>query len=222
MAASNNRSIRELALAVLTRQHGGDETPHEITVDKAFHEPLTVSLPCETPFIESDQAPNLVVSLSHLLGRETVRHRENRETPRETAVRLPGGFPFAEALSELERECPDYVEAERWRQCLIDAPRFLAEWGEMAAALGWSSPELFGLHQVPPQPATTYQRLSRYDATGLIWLLQGHPVIALTKGEATIQRDSAVVVYRKDRKPALGPFGDSLDDIGPNIGEEPR
>ena len=67
---------------------------------------------------------------------------------------------------------------------------------------------------MPQQPAATYQRLSRYDATGLIWLLQGHPVVALTKGEAAIQRDGAVVVYRKDRKPALGPLGDSLDDMG--------
>jgi hypothetical protein len=135
-------------------------------------------------------------------------------------VRLPGGFPFAEALSELERECPDYVEAERWQQCLIDAQRFLAEWGEMATALGWSPPELFGLHQVPQQPRATYRRLSRYDATGLIWLLQGHPVVALTKDEAAIQRDSAVVIYRKDRKPALGPVGDSLDDMAAAIRED--
>jgi hypothetical protein len=84
----------------------------------------------------------------------------------------------------------------------------------MAAALNWSSRELFGLHQVPAQPAATYQRLSRYDATGLIWLLQGRPVVALTEGEAAIQRDGAVVVHRKDRKPALGPLGDSLDDLG--------
>jgi hypothetical protein len=67
---------------------------------------------------------------------------------------------------------------------------------------------------MPSQPNTTYQRLSRYDATGLIWLLQGHPVVALTKDEAAIQRDGAVVVYRKDRKPAFGPLGDSLDDFG--------
>ena len=135
---------------------------------------------------------------------------------------VPATFPYAEALSELESQCPDYVETERWRQCLIDAQRFLAEWGEMAATLGWSSRDLFGLHQVPPQSAASYQRLSRYDATGLIWLLQGHPVVALTKDEAAIQRNGAVVVYRKDRKPAFGPLGDSLDDIGPSISEEPQ
>ena len=66
---------------------------------------------------------------------------------------------------------------------------------------------------MPPQPAATYQRLSRYDATGLIWLLQGHSVVALTKSEAAIESNGAVVVYRKDRKPAFGPLGDSLDDM---------
>jgi hypothetical protein len=75
---------------------------------------------------------------------------------------------------------------------------------------------------VPPLPAATYQRLSRYDATGLIWLLQGHSVVALTKGEAAIQRNGAVAVYRKDRKPAFGPLGDSLDDLAAGIREDPQ
>jgi hypothetical protein len=130
--------------------------------------------------------------------------------------------PYADDLAALEARCPDYIDPNRWQQCVNDARHFLATWGEMAATLGWSSRELFGLHQVPLQPAATYQRLSRYDATGLIWLLQGHPVVALTKDEAAIQRNGSVVVYGKERKPAFGPVGDSLDDIGPNIGEKPR
>ena len=47
-----------------------------------------------------------------------------------------------------------------------------------------------------------------YDA--LLWELRTYD---LTKGEAAIQRSGAVVVYRKDRKPALGPLGDTLDDM---------
>ena len=127
----------------------------------------------------------------------------------------PSEKPYANDLSDLESRCPDYVDPSRWQQCVLDARQFLATWGDRAAALGWSPRELFGLHQVPRHPATTYQRLSRYDATGLIWLLQGHTVVALTEGEAAIQRNGAVVVYRKERKPALGPLGDSLDDMAP-------
>jgi hypothetical protein len=59
-----------------------------------------------------------------------------------------------------------------------------------------------------------YRRLSRYDETGLIWLLEGREVIAMTEETATIRRSSgSVTVYRKSNKPALGPLGDSLDDF---------
>jgi hypothetical protein len=48
----------------------------------------------------------------------------------------------------------------------------------------------------------------------LIWLLEGREVIALTEDTAAIRRASgSVTVYRKHNKPALGPVGDSLDDL---------
>ena len=51
--------------------------------------------------------------------------------------------------------------------------------------------------------------------TGLIWLLRGRPVVALTATEAAIKHQSGnITTYRKLNKPALGPLGDSLDDIG--------
>lgn len=122
---------------------------------------------------------------------------------------------FDQALSELESRCPDYVEAARWQRCLADAQRFLANWGDQAATLGWTVRELFGLHPVPERPAPAYCRLARYDCTGLLWLLQGRAVIALSDTTATIRTPSGgTVTYRKHRKPALGPLGDSLDDFG--------
>jgi hypothetical protein len=76
--------------------------------------------------------------------------------------------------------------------------------------------ELFGLHPVPERPATNYDRLARYDSTGLVWFLRGRPVIALTAPTAAIQHSSGhVTTYRKLNKPAFGPLGDSLDDMGP-------
>jgi hypothetical protein len=98
---------------------------------------------------------------------------------------------------------------------VTDAQRFLADWGGQSAALGWTVDELFGLHPAPARPAPTYCRLSRYDTTGLIWLLQGRAVVALTDTTATIRTSSGgTVTYRKQHKPALGPLGDSLDDMG--------
>ena len=122
-------------------------------------------------------------------------------------------FPFADALDHLDRRCPDHIEAKRWQQCVVDASRFIASWGDKALALGWTADELFGLPEPPARPHPSYSRLSRYDCTGLLWLLQGRRVIALTNTTAAISTSSGIVTYRKLRKPAYGPLGDSLDDF---------
>jgi hypothetical protein len=106
------------------------------------------------------------------------------------------------------------VEEMDWRQTLRDAECFLPQWGEKARALGWTARDLFGLHKPPENPHPSYRRLSRYDETGLIWLLQGRDVAALTEETAAIRCPSgSVTVYRKHNKPAYGPLGDSLDDF---------
>jgi hypothetical protein len=97
------------------------------------------------------------------------------------------------------------VEDGRW---------FLTQWGEQAAAFGWTVRDLFGLNPIPARPMPNYRRLSRYDQTGLIWLLRGRPVAALTEATASIKNPTgAVTIYRRHNKPALGPVGDSLDDL---------
>ena len=119
---------------------------------------------------------------------------------------------YSEALNKLEGCCPDYVEPERWQQCIEDGRVFLATWGERAAALGWTVEELFGLHRPPAHPHPSYHRLSRYDVTGLIWGLEGRRVVALTDTTAAVESFTGnILIYRKANKPALGPFGDSLD-----------
>ncbi len=53
-----------------------------------------------------------------------------------------------------------------------------------------------------------------YDETGLVWLLQGRPVVALTAETAAIQpATGGILTYRKYNKPVLEPVGDSLDDF---------
>jgi hypothetical protein len=162
-----------------------------------------------TAKIEADQCIKPSVPLSQTLGRGTMGHPPNDGTALGTVV----GQHYASVLTALHSKCPDLVETDRWDQAIRDADSFLAKWGQQAQALGWTARELFGLHPIPAQPAPTFRRLARYDTTGLIWLLQGRPVIALTETEAAIQSAGAVVMYRKLRKPALGPLGDSLDDM---------
>jgi hypothetical protein len=66
-----------------------------------------------------------------------------------------------------------------------------------AETFGWTSNDL-GLALVLDDPRSSYRRMSRYDLTGLVWLLRGRSVVALTQTTATIQ---------------LGPLGDSLGDL---------
>jgi len=103
----------------------------------------------------------------------------------------------------LEARCPDHVPVERWQQAVEDGKRFLAKWGEQAEALGWTSADLFGLHQPPEQPHPSYNRLSRYDWAGLIWLLKGRPVVALTETTAAIENPTGTITtYRRFNKPS--------------------
>lgn len=106
---------------------------------------------------------------------------ERCRSPRAGQTVEPSSAPFAKTLEALERRCPDHVPADRWHQAVEDGRRFLARWGDQAVALGWTERDLFGLHEPPEKPHPSYRRLSRYDQTGLIWLLQGRPVVALTE-----------------------------------------
>jgi hypothetical protein len=91
----------------------------------------------------------------------------------------------------------------------------LAKWGEQAQALGWTSADLFGLHTPPANPHPSYNRLSRYDTAGLCWLLQGRSVTVLTETAAMIENmaTGSTSLFRKNHRPALGPLGDSLEDL---------
>jgi hypothetical protein len=117
-------------------------------------------------------------------------------------------------LAALEARCPDLVPVACWQAAVEDGRRFLARWGEQAEAFGWTARDLFGLHMPPERPHPSYSRLSRYDEIGLIWLLRGREVIALTEATAVIQGSTgAITIYRRHNKPVLGPLGDSLDDF---------
>jgi hypothetical protein len=125
----------------------------------------------------------------------------------------PEPGPCDEVLAKPCMKCVDHVARHRWQQMIWDADILLAKWGARAQALGWASQELFGLHTPPERPAANYHRLVRYNETGLIWLLRGRRVIALTTTMAAIQGATAALKYRKLNRPALGLLGDSLDGL---------
>jgi hypothetical protein len=111
---------------------------------------------------------------------------------------------FCRAFQHLESRCPDFIPNDRWQQAVEDGRRFLNKW-ERTAAVGWTPRDLFGLHKPPDQRHLLYRRLCRYDETGVLWLLQGRAVVALTDATAAIENPTgAITIYRKFDKPALG------------------
>jgi hypothetical protein len=127
--------------------------------------------------------------------------RAHREELREVlkagaaAERIYGGM-----LAALKSKCPEAIEFGRWQRAIKDADLFLISWAGQAAALSWTPRELFGLADVPARPAANYQRLSRYDQLGLIWLLQGRRVVALTKDTAVIETAIGTVSFYRLRR----------------------
>jgi hypothetical protein len=152
---------------------------------------------------------------SQPLGRGTLGHPQKSGTVTWDTSGTPA--KYVRVFDALLSDCPAHIDPADWQQTIADGRKFLAHWGEQAEALGWTARELFGLHPVPEHPAVNYRRLSRYDETGLIWLLRGRPVVALTATEAAMRCPSgATLMYRRQSKSALGPLGDSLD-VGATI-----
>ena len=76
----------------------------------------------------------------------------------------------------------------------------------------WTAEELFGSHEPPSRPHPSYDRLARYDAKGLVWVLEGRAVVAMTEATAAIETTTGTIInYRKFNKPGLGPVSDSID-----------
>ena len=126
---------------------------------------------------------------------------------------LPAGQHYRKVLVALMVKCPDHVPEGRWRQAVEDAKAFVRTWGEQARSLNWSNRDLFGLAPVPEKPKPGFDRLARYDLTGLIWCLCGRPVVAITTDSATIRTTNGTLNFYRHTRPAYGPLGDSLDDL---------
>jgi hypothetical protein len=113
-----------------------------------------------------------------------------------TKLRAPPGVPapWIDGIAKLtEMPCPARFPAARWAQVVTDAAAFLQEWAEAADQLGWLTWELFGCHRRAPW--------GRIQGMGLILLLQGDEIAALTATEAVIRTPTgAHQTYR--RRPA--------------------
>jgi len=121
------------------------------------------------------------VAGEHSTANWTEAHEE-----RAAVVEFDGGAPraWAEGFARLDRaRPPDEVPQRRWLRFIDDCGQFLDEgWAAKAAALGWGAADLFGCDRHRPW--------ARIDQAGLLWLMAGRRLVALTADSATIETSS--------------------------------
>jgi hypothetical protein len=103
------------------------------------------------------------------------------------------------ALTTLERDRPDHIDAADWQHAVEDGRRFLVQWGEDAERLGWTAADIFGFPPVPESPHPSWRRMARIDQLGLIWLMHSRPVTSITAESVTIATPSggSVAFYKR-------------------------
>jgi hypothetical protein len=97
---------------------------------------------------------------------------------------------------------PNYPQ-HAWQQLVVDAGYFLESWATQAAGLGWPDWELFGCCRRAPW--------GRIQGIGLVLLLHGRELAALTETEAVIRNPTgAWQTYRRRSRDPLHPAERSL------------
>ena len=115
------------------------------------------------------------------------------EAEEERTANVPRAWAEGYARLDPDRP-PGDVPVKRWLRFVDDVGRFLdSPFCAVAAVLGWGPYDLFGCDRDRP--------FARINQAGLLWLLNGHKLIALSENKATIEtRTGARQTYR--RKPS--------------------
>jgi hypothetical protein len=193
--------LRERVLAAIRLGLSGSDSLNAkkgcygVTRLKSLEDPLLHKHPAVTPkSLAESTLYHRNTGIPHL---EVAREKNSLLTPLTATSETPPDDPLTAGLWTLET-CPAYVPEPRWRQAIRDGQAFLDQWRDQALGLGWQPADLFGLHQPPANPHPSYSRLSRYDQTGLCWLLDGAQVTALSSTTAVIRTLSgAILKYRR-------------------------
>jgi hypothetical protein len=114
---------------------------------------------------------------------------------RAAIVEYDGKIPraWAEGFARLHPDrSPGDVPVKRWQTFVDDCGRFLDDgWAETAASLGWGPLDLFGCNRDRP--------FARIDKAGLLWLLNGNRLVALSENTASIEtRTGTRQIYRRE------------------------
>jgi hypothetical protein len=123
----------------------------------------------------------------------------SRAGPQDWAARIGMPTAWLEGIARLTvMALPHNYPEHAWQQLIVDAERFLDDWAAQAAALDWPTWELFGCHRQAP--------FGRIEGMGLVLLLRGDEIAALTAIEAVIRTGTgAHQTYRRKPHDPLHP-----------------
>jgi TubC N-terminal docking domain len=125
------------------------------------------------------------------LGQRAAEALANRTAPPVEAI-----ADWAAGVARLGTIPPPRTYPEHaWRQLIVDAERFLYSWAGQAHRLGWPAWEVFGCHRRAPW--------GRIQGMGLVLLLRGDEIAALTATEAVIRTQTGArqTYHRKPSDP---------------------
>ena len=119
---------------------------------------------------------------------------------RAVLLAVPEGVPveWVQGVAHLLAAPPHPAWTDKgWRVLQADALAFIRDWASQAHGLGWKPLGLFGVHPTAP--------VARLDAKGLVLLLGGRPVVALTEDSAAIRTGAGgTLTYRRHPRPPAG------------------
>ena len=134
---------------------------------------------------EADQ-PNLEPDKPDSAGIGSIVSIVRRPLPpnfKERATESPAGVPqeWQDGVSRLRgMSTPETVALDSWTAFLGSCESFIASpWPGKASRMGWTAYGLFGCHALKP--------VERVDRMGLLWLLRGGRITALTAEMAVIE-----------------------------------
>jgi hypothetical protein len=183
-----------LPLLEAVRRAGGTIALQGDRLRLSAPEPLPQKLLEEVRLHKADLIDQLRCAAPPLLGEPPADPpRPGRASPTGTIA------TWADGVARLrEMPPPRNYPGHAWQQLIVDAKRFLDGWSQQAVALGWPDWELFGCHKRAPW--------GRIQGMGLVLLLRGDQIAALTATEALIRtRTGARQTYRRKLADPLHP-----------------
>jgi hypothetical protein len=160
----------------------------------ALLRPTTIGCTPKSPMV-APVTPVTVQKQHFQLEGETAAPWGEEEEERAAIAEYDGGAPrvWAEALARLDPARPPCdIPPIRWLRFIDDCGRFLDDgWAARAEALGWGPLDLFGCNRDKP--------FARISQAGLLWLLEGRKLLALTADTAAIATHSGgkLTFYRR-------------------------